>query len=170
MSETTHPEEKPFLESRMVPVMREAVATVQLILFAKLKSHYEVKHSGLAGEEQRRLAGAVVSDLFGSRGDDDVSRAYARKNLTLIEQELRALAPLVEDLLGPLTDALRMQTICDNQEGVNSLAMLLRARAVGILQEDRELPMPSTFMLLVRNLGVQYGVLEKMAAAPPPAE
>jgi hypothetical protein len=40
----------------------------------------------------------------------------------------------------------------------------LRARALGVLQEDRPIPMPSTFMILVRQLGAKYGLLETPSA------
>ncbi|MDH4319074.1 MAG: hypothetical protein OEV64_11830, partial [Desulfobulbaceae bacterium] len=65
---------------------------------------------------------------------------------------------------GYLTDALRMQAICDNQEGRNSLSSLLMARALGILQENRPLPLPSSFMTTVRALGAQCGLLIPMSA------
>ena len=51
---------------------------------------------------------------------------------------------------------------------------LLMARALGLLDEARELPLPSTFMLQVRTLAVAHGLIEPMApedpaAADPPA-
>ena len=68
-----------------------------------------------------------------------------------------------------ITDALRMKTICDNQEGIHSIGSLLMAKALGILQEERDLPMPSTFMLQVRTLASAHGLVESMSA-PPPSE
>ena len=35
-----------------------------------------------------------------------------------------------------LTDALRMQTLCDNQEGIHSMPSLLMARAGGVRSEE----------------------------------
>jgi cell division protein FtsX len=44
------------------------------------------------------------------------------------------------------------------------------ARELGLLREERELPLPSTFMLSVRNLATAHGIIEKMEAAPPPQD
>ena len=46
-----------------------------------------------------------------------------------LEQELRELKERINDLIPLVTDALRMQTICDNHEGVHSIPCLLMARA-----------------------------------------
>jgi len=63
-----------------------------------------------------------------------------------------------------------MKTSCANQEGVHSIPSLLMAKALGILQEERPLPLPSTFMLQVRTLAASHGLIEPMQAAPPPEE
>ncbi len=63
-----------------------------------------------------------------------------------------------------------MQTICDNQEGVNSAASLLIARTLGLLQEERHLPLPTTFMLAVRNLATAHNIVEPIHAASPPEQ
>ena len=78
-----------------------------------------------------------------------------------------AWPPAVPDLLPLLTDALRMQVMCDHEQGRNSLSTLLRARALAILQEERPLPLPSTFMLAVRRLGVEHGLLQPHQTAEP---
>ena len=49
-----------------------------------------------------------------------------------------------------------MQTLCDNQEGVEDPGVLQAAEALGVLAKDRNLPLPSAFMTLVRGLGEQY--------------
>jgi len=152
------------LDSKVVPVMREAVATVQLIFFGQLKEALAGKYPELAPEEFRKLVGCIVNDLFGTTQQDRESLAFARKRMEVIEKELWALAETVPDMLPHLTDALRMQTLCDHEEGINSLPTLLRAREFGALQEDRTIPMPSTFMLAVRRLGVTYGLLQQMEA------
>jgi len=94
-------------------------------------------------------------------------RQFADEHRDLVETELRALASTLPDLLPLLTDALRMQVMCDHQEGRNSLTTLLRARALGILQEERPLPLPSTFMLAVRRLGVEQGLLQPLQSEDP---
>jgi hypothetical protein len=60
-----------------------------------------------------------------------------------------------------------MQTICDNHEGIHSIPCLLMARELGLLDEERVLPMPSTFMIAVRRLGAEYGLVEEMESTVP---
>lgn len=150
------------IDSRIIPVMREAVALVQLVLFGELKKSIKQRFQDWQDRDQKWLVGAVVNNLFGSSVSDSEITAFAKNNRELIEDELRGLAERFPDLLPYLTDALRMQTLCDEQEGVNSLPTLLMARALGILKEERALPMPSTFMIFVRKLGAQHRVLETM--------
>ena len=111
-----------------------------------------------------------MNDLFGTPAQDQDSVEFAKKNSEVIEKELWKLADYVPEMLPFLTDTLRMQTLCDHEEGINSMPTLLRARALGILQEERTLPMPSTFMLSVRQLGSKYGLLEPMEMKDPSAE
>jgi hypothetical protein len=158
------------LDSKVIPVMREAVATVQLVLFGQLKEKLTGKYPDWNPGEFRRLVGCVVNDLFGTPARDKESLEFAREHIDVVEKELRAMADNVPDMLSFLTDALRMQTLCDHEEGVNSLPTLLRARAVGVLQEERAVPMPSTFMLAVRQLGSTHGLLKPMETQDPVAE
>ena len=158
------------LDNRVLPAMREAVATVQLVLFAALKNKFAGRYSERETTDFRLLAGCVVSDLFAQPPDDPAATRFASAHRDLIETELRGLAAEISDLLPLLTDALRMQVLCDQQQGLNSLPTLLRAKALGILLEDRDLPLPSTFMLAVRRLGVDHGLLAPLAATGPAAD
>lgn len=155
------------LDSKVIPVMREAVATVQLVLFGQLMKKLAGTYADWTPDEFRRLVGSLVNDLFGTPAQDKESQEFARKHIDVVEKELRAMADNVPDMLPFLTDALRMQTLCDHEEGVNSLPTLLRARAVGLLQEERTLPLPSTFMIAVRQLGSTHGLLKPMEMENP---
>lgn len=150
------------LDNRVIPVMREAVTMVQMVLFRELKEKLAVKYTEWEPEEYKRLVGCIVNDIFGTPAQDPDSVKFARRHLETVEEELKALAGNVPEILPHLTDALRMQTLCDREEGANTLPTLLRARALGILKEDRAIPMPSTFMLFVRQLGAVYGLLESL--------
>ena len=140
--------------------MREAVATVQLILFGQLKGKLAEKYLSWPPQEYKCLVGCIVNDLFGTPAQDKESQKFARIHIEVIEEELRAMAENFPDMIPSLTDTLRMQTLCDHEEGVNSLPTLLRAREVGLLEVDRSVPLPSTFMIAVRKLGATYGLLE----------
>jgi hypothetical protein len=148
------------LDSKVIPVMREAVATVQLILFGQLKDKLADKYSSWPSQDYKRLVGCIVNDLFGTPAQDKDSQEFAREHIEVVEEELRAMAGNFPDMVPALTDTLRMQTLCDHEEGINSLPTLLRAREVGMMEIDRSVPLPSTFMIAVRKLGATHGLLE----------
>ncbi len=158
------------LDSRVIPVMREAIAMVHMVCFRELKDKLADRFKDWEPAEFRRLVGAVISDIFGTPAPDGESVRFARQHQDTVEKELWALADNLPDLLPHLTDALRMQTLCDHEQGINSIPTLLRARTVGVLMEERPIPMPSTFIILVRQLGARYGMLEPMQAADPASE
>jgi hypothetical protein len=62
----------------------------------------------------------------------------------------------------PLTDALRIQYLCDSHEGVNSESVLEKAKNLNIILTDRKVPLPGAFMSLVRSFGVAYKILEQI--------
>lgn len=161
-------EAAPQFDSKVVPVMREAIVMVQMILYQRLKDDVQKRYQDWSDQEKQWLAGAVVNNLFGTEAADRDVNIFARKQRQLIEQELWELKGRVDDLIPHLTDALRMQTICDNHEGIHSLPCLLMAKELGLLEEERVLPMPSTFMIAVRKLGAEYGLVEALQATPEP--
>ncbi len=166
-------EAAPEFDSKVVPVMREAIVMVQMIMYQRLKEDVQSRYQDYSEQQKIWLAGAVVNNLFGTEAADPEVNAFARDNRELIEQELRELNTRLADLIPHLTDALRMQTICDNHEGIHSIPCLLMAKELGLLDEERVLPMPSTFMIAVRQLGAAYGLVEEFSATPevedPPA-
>lgn len=164
------PEEGEKLDNRVIPVMREAVAMVQMVLFRELKEKLAEKYAHWEPDAYGRLIGCIVNDIFGTPAPEEEAVQFARRHIDTVEEELRALAGNVQDLLPYLTDALRMQTLCDREEGRNTLPTLLRARALGVLQEERTVPLPSTFMILIRQLGTRHGLLEPMQADDPPSD
>ena len=52
-----------------------------------------------------------------------------------------------------------MQFLCDHQENIDSTALLSRAARIGILIAEREVPLPVTFMNMVRSLGNRLHLL-----------
>ncbi len=59
----------------------------------------------------------------------------------------------------PITDALRVQFLCDSMEGIDSSVILLQAEELGVLLADREVPLPKNFLNLVRRLGSSFNIL-----------
>ncbi|MBV5317946.1 MAG: hypothetical protein JZU50_09045 [Desulfobulbaceae bacterium] len=165
MSDTDLGQEKRFVDSKLIPVMREAVITVQMILFKALRETVHDRYVDQVEPYHTYLAGAVINNLFGTQPMDEAVAGFAASNRELCERELRELSGRCGHLMPVLTDALRMKIICDNQEGVHSMPSLLMAKALGLLQEERALPLPSTFMLQVRKMASEYGLIEPMPAA-----
>lgn len=156
-----------YVDNRLLPVMRDAVTTVQMILFRVLRHSLRERCSDRDDTFHTRLSGAVINNLFGTQPANDAVAAFGAAHRKLVETELRGLADRCAELRPILTDALRMQTICDNQESIHSIPSLLMARALGLLEEERDLPLPSTFILQVRRLAVEHGLIQPMAPADP---
>jgi len=150
-------------DSKLIPVLREAIVMVQMVLFRRLKEQISQKHQNLQAQEQNWLAGTVVSNLYGSSvASEAEALEFTRQHREVIEQELRLLHTHTQYLVPYLTDSLRMQAICDQYEGKTSLPCLVLAQELGLLLADLALPLPSTFMSSVRELGAAQGLVEIM--------
>lgn len=154
---------QPFTDNKLLPVMLEAVSCVQMILFKELKADLLARHDQREEAFLARLAAAVINNLYGERVDNQEAATFSAEQRELIEKELRGLSTSLPDSIPIITDSLRMKAICDNQMGVHSMGSLLMARALGLLDEERELPMPSTFMLRVRRLAAERGLVQGSA-------
>jgi len=157
-------EEKQQFETRLLPIMREGIEVVKMIVFKELKDALLAKEGGNDAAYRGRLAGCVLNDLFGITNSQEPFATFHRENLTAIENAMLSIPTMLEKLRIPLTDALRMQFLCDGMDGVEDQAMLDRAAKLGILITDRDLPLPHHFMDLVRRLGASYGLLFKPSA------
>jgi len=150
-------------ESKLVPVLREAVGIVKAVAFKRLRAGLSGKYPEQDSVYHNRLAGAVVNELFGTPNSEAVFVDFNANNCDRIQAELNAAAPALNDLRIPLTDALRVQFLCDTLEGIDTGRTLERAKDLGILMVNREVPLPRTFMNLVRRLGVAHNLLQPSA-------
>lgn len=150
------------IESKLVPVLREGVQLVKMVFFKQLKAHLSRKHREMDEQVVSRLTGAVVNDLFGTPSSEEPFKTFASENADLIQGTLGGIASEQPDLLPALTDALRVQFLCDSREGVDSRALLARAKALKILLVDRDIPLPKNFMVFVRRLGVDHNLLQPL--------
>ncbi len=147
-------------ESRLAPVLREGVTVVKMIFYKELKNRIARKFPKKDEAFVRKLSGAIVNETFGTVNVAEPFASFIRENQDRIADEINAVSVNFTELKIPLTDALRVQFLCDSQEGVDSEHVLRKAREAGILLEDREVPLPKTFMNLVRRLGAAHGVLD----------
>lgn len=143
-------------ESRLIPVLREGICVVQMVLFKELRSLLTRKYPHRDSSSIAMLTGAITNELFGTLNQEERFQNFRRQNQADIEQELLGLAHELPSLAAPLTDALRMLALCDLQEekdSGNNTRLLAQATDIGLLIPERELPLPSTFMIMARNLG-----------------
>ena len=153
--------------NRVIAPMREAVFTVWMLAHRRLVRDVVARRPELSRTDRVRLAAAALHNLFGTEPEDRAAAEFASRERPLVEAELRLLADSLGDLRPLVTDALRMHCICEEQEGRHAAACvppLLMARALGVLEEDRPLPLPSTFMSAVRVRAAVEGVVRPMAA------
>jgi hypothetical protein len=154
------------VESRLLPILREGIAVVRMIFFLRLKEVLAATQPALESTIIPRLAGVVLNELFGTVNPDPAWAAFREQHLALIEQTLADMPRTMTAMCIPVSDALRMAALCDFQEsGQDSTAVLARARDLGILLQDRELPLPHRFLDLARRLGKAQGLI-----VPPSAD
>lgn len=146
--------------SQLIPVLREGLSIIQMILFKEERAALARKHPASEPVFLSMLAGAVINELFGTPNPEEKFIRFRQENWGMIEQELLGIAVENPGLRAPVTDALRVQALCDSQEGQGENATALtRADELGILLRDREIPLPSTFMTMVRDLGKQHNLI-----------
>jgi hypothetical protein len=150
------------IQGDIVPTLRQGIDIIKMVVFKALKPHVENRYPQLAPEETGRLTGAVINHLFGIEDMDASMETFTAANQHLIDAEVAAFAENFDHLRIPLTDALRVQYLCDGHEGLNSETILANADKLKILISEREVPMPGAFMSIVRSFGVAYKILEPM--------
>lgn len=154
-------------QSRLIEALREAVAVVQMVFFKETKALLTRKRPSQEERYLLSLAGAITNEVFGSDNPDPRVVAFRERNRGAIEQELLALGDDLRELCGEITDALRIQTLCDHQLGIDSSPLLVRAKEYGYLLEERDVPLPSSFMTLARQLGARHKLICPPLPAPP---
>lgn len=151
-------EEKTIKQSELINVLREGIAVVQMVIFKELRSSFAAKYPEREVSDRAMLVGAVINKLYGTENPEEKFQKFNQKNQAVIEQELIGFPKNYPKLLNRITDSLRIQVLCDSQEGEDSTAVLEQASEFGILIQDREIPLPSTFMTLIRRLGEEHGL------------
>lgn len=159
--------ETPQQKSQLLAVLREAVGIVQMVLFKELRTSLAKKMPDLGGAQLSLLAGSITNEIFGTQNHEERFVRFRLDNWATIEQELLSLKNEIPHLCESVTDALRVQTLCDHQQGIDSSRVLARAKDFGILMEDRGIPLPSSFMKMIRELGEQHRLVIPPAQITP---
>ncbi len=146
-------------KSQLLTVLQEGVGLVQMILFKELRTLLGGKYTDKDIIYLSMLAGAITNEVFGTENPEKKFQDFKEENKALIEQELLSLAEDLPNLKPNITDALRVQALCDNQMGIDSTTDLVKADELGLLEEGRDIPLPSTFMTMIRKLGEKHGLI-----------
>jgi hypothetical protein len=146
-------------QSKLIGALREGVAVVQMVFFKEVKNVLAEAHPDKDHKTLLMLSGAITNELFGTLNPDPTFVDFRQLNRGLIEQEMLGVSEKLAHLCSYITDALRIQTLCDTMEGIEDPAILQAADTFGILIRDRNIPLPSIFMTLVRGLGEEYQLL-----------
>lgn len=145
--------------SKLRSALREGIGLVQMVLFKEMRAKLADKNPDCDKVHLSMLAGSITNEIFGARNMEEKFARFRTENLGDIEQELLSLREDHPEICQHLTDALRIQTLCDHQDGIDSGSTLVRAKEYGFLLEDRDIPLPSSFMTTVRDLGKQHSLI-----------
>ena len=140
-------------EMKLLPSLREGIHLIKMILYKELRHHFLGKYASREENFAPRLAGAIINELFGTPNQEEPFLTFSREHRDVIQEELSIMAASHPQCKIPLTDALRVQFICDSQEGLENSLALSQAKELGLLIQEREFPLPNQFMTLVRSLG-----------------
>ena len=145
-------------ETQLVPTLREGVDVIKMVLFKELKSLLLTAERDSVNVNH--LTGAVVNALFNATYPEAAGQCFTQVDRDAVEKIFQMISKELDHLRIPLTDALRIQFLCDSHEGIDSTAVLERAEKQGLLIVEREVPLPGAFMSIVRSFGRAYGVLD----------
>ncbi|MEJ2690092.1 MAG: hypothetical protein P8130_09110 [Deltaproteobacteria bacterium] len=146
-------------DSKLLPVLEEGVQMVKLITFRELQKILRGRYSEQDERGINFLAGALINEIFLTPNTDGPFMQFHRQHQSLINQEIRRLGDSLQKLKPLLTDAVRIQFLIDSQHGADNRALLEQAKALGVLELEREVPMPAKFIHLVRLVGQAQGLL-----------
>ena len=148
------------IEPKLVPILREGIDVIKMVVYVVLKSMLTSQYPELKAEEINLFSGAVVNSLFGVQNMEEPFKTFEKENRTRIKDVLNRFATTCDHIKIPLTDALRIQFLCDDYEGIDSASVLERAKKHNLLILERDVPMPGAFMSIVRRFGTAYKILD----------
>ena len=149
------------IDREFIPSLREGVDVIRMIFFKMLRDLFAEKYPGREKSFYGMASGAVMNELFGTPSPEAKFVVFFEENRTLLVSELEGIAGNFDDFRIPLTDALRIHYLCNFQEEIDDAEPLVlkRAKELGVLIEDRDVPLPKSFMELVHRVGRAHGIL-----------
>ncbi len=130
--------------SQLIASLREGVSIVQMVVFKEIRDN--LQNTKTAGEKDNvaMLSGSITNEIFGTQNPEEKFARFRKEHWGEIEQQLLKLSEDLSKLCAHITDALRIQTLCDHQQGGDSSVALVKAKEHGFLIEEREIPLPSS--------------------------
>ncbi len=150
---------------QLVPTLREGIDVIKIVLYRELKRLLLLRHRDPV--YANTLTGAVVNDLFGIMHSGTAFESFNQANQEAVEKTFQIICTELDHLKIPLTDALRIQFLCDSHEGMDSTAVLQKAMKRKLLIVERDLPLPGAFMNIARSFGRSYGILDSQPLTAP---
>lgn len=147
------------IASNLIPVMREGIEVVKMLCFSQLSASLVARHTHQDKKYCSMLTAAVINKIFGTHNSQEPFASFEVENRNIIETEIKDFAVNFAELLIPLTDALRMQFLCDQMDSHGDDQALKFALQNGLLLEERDLPLPHNFIELIRRIGKAIGVI-----------
>ncbi len=147
------------IPGKLIPALREAVELVKLILFKRISSQLSKDFADKTPAFSKRLTGALINKIFAMDNPDAVFQEFCQNNELIIAARIAKLPAQYSELLIPLSDALRIQFMCDCQDGTEDANFLERAKDLGLLLLERDMPMPGSFLNMVGKLAMADGLV-----------
>jgi hypothetical protein len=149
-------------QSQLVPVLREGIDIVKIFTYKTIKEYFNNHFENIAQGDCNKLSGIILNIIFGTPNtNEEIKKTQGQYN-DEIQQVINELPGILGDFCNTITDALRIQILCDGYNNIDSTPILEQAEQLKILQKDRELPLPNTFIVSVRELGAENQLLAPM--------
>lgn len=149
-------------QSQLVPVLREGIDIVKIVTYKTIKEYFNQHFSSIEQSDCNKLSGIILNIIFGTPNIEEEIIKKQVQFKTEIQRVIDELPGVFGDFCDTITDALRIQVLCDGYNNIDSTPILEQAAQLKILQKDRELPLPNTFIILVRELGAKHQLLAPM--------
>jgi hypothetical protein len=149
------------IEREFIPSLREGVDIIRMVFFQKMRDFLAEKYPDREKSFYGMAGGAVMNELFATPNPEPKFVQFFKDNQDIIVYELEQISANFPDFCIALTDALRIHYLCNFQEEIDDAEplVLARARELGVLLEDRDVPLPKEFMEFVYRIGKAHGLL-----------
>lgn len=155
----------PVIERKIVPAIREGIELVMMIVFMKLKEKNVTYFPEMDKTYHSMLAAAVLNTIFGITNPEESFQNFLNENEDHVQKGIKSFATDFPDLNILITDALRMQFICNEVEEIgdkdHDIEVMEKAIEAGILLQERDAPLPKGFMNLVHRVGMAHGLIRR---------